>query len=444
MDLNNSHEHIGKHLVIYEDTTASLDFEQIIKLPKSSFFQINNDAFSNTFSSSAFWYRFELKNTKNTPIDKLFVIEPAWLDYLQINIISPKGEKKQYEVGNTFNYSQRTIDSYVINQSHSFEPGNSIVYIKMKTRDPFVFILSILDDKTFLTDQNKEFLFIGLLFGVLFGMIFYNLFLFFGIRQPYYAYYILFVTSFIIMNSSYNGYTFKLFFAEHNQIQNWIQGSSIFFYMFAALLFAKSFLDLKIRHPKLYKSTNYLIFILIFTAILSALLGGYKHHVILSIVFNIIVSFYIISTAIYSWIHSNPTARFFILGTISGLIGITITSLTVMGLIPYSQIGFKAVDIGNVPIEEKKVDENLKEIQNFVDKIYSQNDSVKLIMIGGYHFCSFPVVKAVGDHYSNKESFGVLLFDAHLDFYQEWDKGVYSHATVSHRIYDLDFINNEL
>jgi len=102
----------------------------------------------------------------------------------------------------------------------------------------------------------------------------------------------------------------------------------------------------------------------------------------------------------------------------------------------------KAVDIGNVPIEEKKVDVNLKEIQNFVDKIYSQNDSVKLIMIGGDHFCSFPVVKAVGDHYSNKDSFGVLLFDAHLDFYQEWDKGVYSHATVSHRIYDLDFINN--
>ena len=36
----------------------------------------------------------------------------------------------------------------------------------------------------------------------------------------------------------------------------------------------------------------------------------------------------------------------------------------------------------------------------------------------------------------------MLLFDAHLDFYQEYDKGVYSHATVSHRIFDLDFINN--
>ncbi len=348
LDLNKSNYNIGKHLAIYEDPSDELTLEDILKLPDTAFFKINNDAFSNIFSSSAYWYKFELKNTKNTPVDKLFVIEPAWLDYLQINIVSPKGDKTQYEVGNTFNYSQRTIDSHFINQSHSFETGNSTVYIQMKTRDPFVFILSILDEKTFLKDQNEEFLFIGLLFGVLFAMICYNIFLFFGIRRPYYAYYILFISSFIVMNSSYNGYTFKLFFAEHSQIQNWLQGSSIFFFMFAALLFTKSFLDLRIRHPKLYQLTNYVIIILILTAIISALLGGYKYHVISSIIFNIIISLYIIYTAIYSLIHSNPTARFFILGTIGSLIGISITSFTVMGLIPYSQVGFKAVDIGMI------------------------------------------------------------------------------------------------
>ena len=63
-------------------------------------------------------------------------------------------------------------------------------------------------------------------------------------------------------------------------------------------------------------------------------------------------------------------------------------------------------------------------------------------MIGGDHFCTYPVVKAVGDQLEKKEEFGVLIFDSHLDFYQEWDKGVYSHATISHRIYDLEYVNN--
>jgi agmatinase len=62
-------------------------------------------------------------------------------------------------------------------------------------------------------------------------------------------------------------------------------------------------------------------------------------------------------------------------------------------------------------------------------------------MIGGDHFCSYPVIKTIGDIFDKKAEFGVILFDAHLDFYQEWDKGVYSHATISHRVYDLNYIN---
>jgi len=104
---------------------------------------------------------------------------------------------------------------------------------------------------------------------------------------------------------------------------------------------------------------------------------------------------------------------------------------------------FKAVDLGDIKIKEKEVKKNLASIENFVKKIYKEKKDIIPIMIGGDHFCTFPVVKCVGDHFHPKENFGVLIFDAHLDLYQEWDKGVYSHATVSHRIYDLPYIHNK-
>jgi len=104
---------------------------------------------------------------------------------------------------------------------------------------------------------------------------------------------------------------------------------------------------------------------------------------------------------------------------------------------------FKVVDIGNVSIESEKVDKNLQEITKFVQEIYSENKNVIPIMIGGDHFCTFPVMKAVGDIFEKKEELGVLIFDAHLDLYEEWDKGVYSHATISHRIFDLDYISKK-
>jgi len=104
---------------------------------------------------------------------------------------------------------------------------------------------------------------------------------------------------------------------------------------------------------------------------------------------------------------------------------------------------FKVVDVGDVSIEKVNVEKNLKTIKNFIKDLYIENENIIPIMIGGDHFCSYPVIKTVGDLFDKKQEFGVLLFDAHLDFYQEWDKGVYSHATISHRIYDLEYINNK-
>ncbi|MFX0036926.1 MAG: agmatinase [Candidatus Hermodarchaeota archaeon] len=104
---------------------------------------------------------------------------------------------------------------------------------------------------------------------------------------------------------------------------------------------------------------------------------------------------------------------------------------------------FKVADIGDVVIESSNVEKNIKNINDFIKSIYKSNKSVIPIMIGGDHFCSYPVIKTVGDLFDQKKDLGVLLFDAHLDLYQQWDKGVYSHATISHRIYDLEYINNQ-
>jgi agmatinase len=101
----------------------------------------------------------------------------------------------------------------------------------------------------------------------------------------------------------------------------------------------------------------------------------------------------------------------------------------------------QAVDIGDVEIKPTEVELNLNNIDSFLKEIYNQNENIIPVMMGGDHFCTYPVVKAIGDQLKVKEDFGVLIFDSHLDFYQEWDKGVYSHATISHRIFDLDYVN---
>ena len=104
---------------------------------------------------------------------------------------------------------------------------------------------------------------------------------------------------------------------------------------------------------------------------------------------------------------------------------------------------FQATDVGYFKIEPSNIELNISNVSNFIKELYAQNEKIIPVMIGGDHFCTYPVIKTVCNRLEKVEEFGVLIFDAHLDFYQEWDKGVYSHATISHRIYDLEFINNK-
>jgi agmatinase len=102
----------------------------------------------------------------------------------------------------------------------------------------------------------------------------------------------------------------------------------------------------------------------------------------------------------------------------------------------------KVIDAGDIRIIDSNIELNLKEIDDFISKIYKSKQNIVPIAIGGDHFCSFPVVKSMGKNLNLNEGVGILIFDSHLDLYNEWDKGVYSHATISHRIYDLDFVDN--
>lgn len=346
IDLSEPHRAVGQSLLEYEDSTATMKFSEVKMLAPEYFKPLNKSVVSHRFTSSAFWYQLKVENKENKPLSRLIIFEPAWLDSINIMVISPHGELKSYEGGNTYPYSKRAIDHYLNNFKHGFEPGISTVYVQVKTRDPFIVSISVMEESLFLKEQVSVSTYTGLIYGGIAAMLFYNLFLFLGIKKRYYGYYVLYLCAFFAMNASYNGYTFIYVLSNYPTVQNWAQSTSIFFFILAGLLFASSFLNLEKYHQRLYKMTRYMMFFVIAVALLSAVLGGYHYHVMLSIILVMLISIYIFGMTIFSWLTGNRSARFFLLGVSSGLIGAVITALTVMSFIPYSYMTYKANDFG--------------------------------------------------------------------------------------------------
>jgi len=103
----------------------------------------------------------------------------------------------------------------------------------------------------------------------------------------------------------------------------------------------------------------------------------------------------------------------------------------------------KFIDAGDVLIDKNNIEGNILEIDDFVKSLYDQKMDIIPVMVGGDHFCTYPVIKAIGDSIRKPKKLGVLILDAHLDLYKTYQESVYSHATVSHLIHSLEFVSNK-
>ncbi|MHC1591912.1 MAG: arginase family protein [Candidatus Helarchaeales archaeon] len=99
--------------------------------------------------------------------------------------------------------------------------------------------------------------------------------------------------------------------------------------------------------------------------------------------------------------------------------------------------GSNLLDLGDIQdLKDSKdaIEYNLHEIESYLQENFLDS-SRTLITLGGDHFVTYPVIKFLS---SKHESFGIISFDAHLDFYDIWAQNEsFSHCTVMRRISDF-------
>jgi arginase family enzyme len=96
--------------------------------------------------------------------------------------------------------------------------------------------------------------------------------------------------------------------------------------------------------------------------------------------------------------------------------------------------------MGDIALESEDISNSIHTIENFMKELYKTKSEIIPIMIGGDHFCTYPTLTGIGKSI-NTDDVGIIVFDAHLDFYNTWKDNTYSHATITHRLFDLDWVN---
>lgn len=348
LDASDTYSNVIDSAYYLEDSEKNLDFDTVASMDESRFHTIRGGAAGFTFSASAYWFRFRVENNRPSALKRLLAFEPTWLDKVDVRVMTPVGDKQTFRGGDRYPGSERDFDHPNTIFSLDFVPGVSTVIVRVETRDPFVVAMELWEEHAFYEHDDGFSKYIGFFYGILIAMGVYNLFLFFAIRDRLYAFYVLYIAFFLMMNFTYSGYSFFYLWPEHPEWGNWAHSILIYLYTLSGLFFAVVFLNIKKRLPKVHKVFVGYVVLVVAVFIISAFTGGYAHNVFTSILFVVLFSLFAFILGIVSWLNGNRTARFFILATTAGLFGAATTAFTVSSILPFNFFTYRAADLGMI------------------------------------------------------------------------------------------------
>lgn len=330
---------------IVKDADKNKTVEQILNSPLAMPPGDAGGAINFGYTDAAYWFVIPLENTEKNPLERLLIFEPTWLDEVNVTLVDASGQLQTQVGGDTLPFAQRAEPRRQINFKLVLPPGQSTLVVRVASRDTLFLVMSLLDRSALNQLASGEAAFFGFFYGALIALIAFNFVLYLSVREPMYLAYCAYVGAFLVLHTVYNGHAFGLFFREWPELSNWAH--SLFAYLFAlsGLVFASVFLDLKHKLPRMYKVWQKFL-IVFFVYFFATFPFGYGVHARGAVAWIAIYSVFVLCIGFISMKQGNSVAKYYLAATVAGLIGTSITSLTVLGILPYTFATFRAVDFG--------------------------------------------------------------------------------------------------
>lgn len=192
----------------------------------------------------------------------------------------------------------------------------------------------IWDKNKFVEKTEIEFILLGLYYGIILVMIIYNLFIFASLRIKSYLYYV-FVILFVLLGAlSINGIGFQYLWPNS---PTWNYFATPFFVTLSTmfvLIFSKHFLNLS-KHIHSFNYFYYPLVVLNLIVVLSLFFSQY--FALTLMVFVSFASFItVLLSAMIALIRGVREARFYLIGWVIFLTGVSLTILERVSILPYS------------------------------------------------------------------------------------------------------------
>jgi len=340
---------IGEFTAVYAEKGPQLSLTEVQKSYAQGLFSASDSSVLSLGNGSpAHWITFTINNPTQNDLLRRLIIENSWLDLIDLYIINNGKLINQQRVGDQFPFSARPIHHRFFAFDHHYPSESTQIFIRIETPDPMIvpiFFGSLGDSAAQDLIHGYSY---GLIYGIVIALLLYNFILYFNIKRERYLYYVIYLSMFLVNNIGYTGHGFWLFWSDNTWWQHWTNPVCTMLYSVTGIIFALSFLQTRSLFPRTFSLISTTCIALTIMLGIFILLDMQAESVILAVTFVIFFSVSTLSLALLSLNSGKREVKYFLFASVATLFGASVTAMAVLGIIPYSELRFRAVEIGIV------------------------------------------------------------------------------------------------
>ncbi|WP_088134690.1 sensor domain-containing diguanylate cyclase [Vibrio gazogenes] len=332
----------------HEDGTTPLSFAQAEQRFRSGDVHYpSQDFMSFGIHKHATWIKLDVQNhTQIAQYRRLNAAQP-WVDDLAIYLVNDQGMIQTWHSGD-----HQVADSHLLPGigfvfDMELPPGQSEIFIRGQSLDPLTLPIALLDAYQSRVLDAQIHVTSGILYGILLALVGMNLVLYLSIKQLDALLYSLYISCFIIVNISYNGYGFAWLYPHSVFIENHLTLIMMIFHGVSGLVFVSNFLRIHQHSPKL--NLALLIYgglgILTMVALIS--LNMHLWATKFAFKFLSLTTMLMILLGVLN-LNKTKDTLYFLIAVICSMLGLLITTLSVWGIIPYNYYSYNGAVFGVV------------------------------------------------------------------------------------------------
>ncbi|MCE9598617.1 MAG: sensor histidine kinase [Spirochaetia bacterium] len=338
----------GPDMEILEDKTGTLTISQITEPENLRRFRPDMRPIPYFgVTDSAIWVKLSLKSSEARSSWFIEIQEPL---IHHIELYSQQGDGFEHQrSGRLSPFDTREIKHRKILFPILLSQSPTTFFLKFQSRDYLSVPIKLWPRREFFMGELTDQLALGLFYGIITALFLYNAFLFFSLKDHNYLYYVLYIASFSIFQSTIDG----LFFQAMPISSVWLNWRAPIFSGLASgvflLMFTKSFLALKDAPAWVTFLRRLLLGAIATLGALSLFDTSMPFASRYANVASLLTMLFAISIGVYRTTKGYRPARYFLAGWLVFLSGVIAASLVNLAVLPpslltkyWTKIGFIA------------------------------------------------------------------------------------------------------